>query len=216
MKFFVLIISFIGASLFSSAQKIAVSADKYNIMLQELENPITIAAENTSCKDLYVTIDNGTITGSNGLYVCKPNKVGRANIVVSVKKNGKLKTTRVFAFRVINLMNDFNTVFKVGPCGHGCSISKRVLAAQEYVRVELEGTDFDVKLTVDSFTVHIISSVSGTTNKIKNIGNQITTSVKEAFASLKDGDMVLFKEIFAVGPDGRSIETKPVVMFVRE
>lgn len=216
MKFFIWIFSLLGACLFAAGQKVAITTDRNNVLFVEMENPITIAAENASCKDLYVTTDNGTITGSNGLYLCKPAKVGPAHITVSIKKLGKLRRVGSVSFGVRYLINEHNTAFKVGYCGNDCSILKSVLAAQQYARVELLCTDFQVRLRVDSFTVHIISSVSGTTNKIKNVGNQITTSVKEAFASLKDGDMVLFKEIFAVGPDGRSIEIKPVVMFVRE
>jgi GldM C-terminal domain len=166
---------------------------------------------------LYVTTDNGTITGSNGIYVCKPSKVGRALITVSVKKGGKLKWLGSLPFRVKYLNDEYNTVFKVAYCGNGCSIPKNVLAAQEYVRVELlQNIDIDVRFRVDSFSVCIISSGSNTSTQIKNIGNRITTSVKEAFAALKDGDMVLFKEIYTKWPDGRSVQIKPVVMFVRE
>ncbi len=51
-----------------SGQKTAIAADKSNVLYLEMDNPITIAVENTSCKELIVKSDNGTIKGQNGSY----------------------------------------------------------------------------------------------------------------------------------------------------
>jgi archaellum component FlaG (FlaF/FlaG flagellin family) len=201
---------------FAIAQHVAITTDRNNTLYQEVENPISVAVENQSCKNLYITIDNGTITGSNGLYLCKPEKVGNASITVSVKKNGKLRRVGVVTYKVRHLINYYNTFFKVGPYGNGCSINKKVLQAQEYARAEPAWSNFDVRIRIDSFSVCIISSGKGTTQEIKNIGSQITPAVNAAFAALADGDMVLFKAIHVQMPDKRSIELNPVLMFVRE
>jgi hypothetical protein len=216
MKSIALILSLSMTTFFAIAHHVAITTDRNNTLYQEVENPISVAVENQSCKNLYITIDNGTITGSNGLYLCKPEKVGNASITVSAKKNGKLRTVGVVGFRVKHFINDHNTNFKVGPCGNGCAIGKKVLQGQRYVRAEPEWSDFDVRIRVDSFSVCIISSGKGTAQEIKNIGNQIAPAVNAAFAALADGDMVLFKAIHVQMPDGRSIELNPVLMFVRE
>ncbi len=75
------------------AQRAVVSADKMNVLYAGIENPVSIAAENHSCKDLVVEISHGTISkyeydGPCG-YAVKVNTPGRAIITVKNKK-GKI------------------------------------------------------------------------------------------------------------------------------
>jgi GldM C-terminal domain len=216
MKSFVLIINFIGACLFSNAQRVAVSTDRNNILFQEMDNPITIAAENASCRDLHVTTDNGTITGSNGLYLCKPERVGRAIITVTVKAKGKQQKIWSFSFRVKYLIDDQNVVFKVGPYGNGYSVRKDVIQAQLYARAEIWNTDFDARCRVDSFGVRIISVKKCEVKQFENIGNQLSNELRSAFALLEIGDIIVFENIFVTGPSERKLTIKSVVMYVND
>ncbi len=55
------------------AQTAAIQFDKENILYINEDNPLTIVAEGFSCKQLVVTSSNGTITGSNGHYIARPD-----------------------------------------------------------------------------------------------------------------------------------------------
>lgn len=214
MKFFVVLLSLLTACLFSVAQKIAIATDRNNVLFQEVDNPITIAVEKLSCKDLYVTTDNGAITGSYGYYVCRPGKVGRALIFVSVKKNGKLKRVGSLTFRVKYLITDENIVFRFGSYGNGDSVRADVMQAQSYVRAELWGTDFDVRLRVERFSVRIISYKGCEVKQFTNIGNQMSNELQSAFSLLEIGDIIVFENIFVTGPSERKFTIKLAVMYV--
>ena len=62
-KTIILIATLIILSLSSFSQKFSVSPDKNNVFYIGVDNPITIAVENTSCNSLIVKSTNGKISG---------------------------------------------------------------------------------------------------------------------------------------------------------
>ncbi len=197
-----------------SGQKTAISADKSNVLYLEMDNPITIAAENTSCKVLIVKSDNGTIEGKNGSYECRPESIGRANITVFLKQNGKLKQIGKSAFRVKYYIDESDIVFYIGNCSNDCTISKSMLQSQQYVRAQVENSDVNATFPVDSFMVQIFSN-----NAVKvkrNVGNEINLELKNEFESLNNGDTLVFRNIYSHRQNGTVIQLKPIRIEVSE
>ena len=193
------------------AQVISVSAEKNNILYIEFDNPVTIAVENRSSKSLIIKTDNGEIMGSNGIYNFRPKHIGAAEIIIFEKIRGKLKEIGRKSFRVKYFITNENVVFAVGPCYKNCKLSKATLAAQEFARAQLQNSDFDLKLSLDSFTV-IINSIT----IITNYGNKLNEKIKSAFTLLLNNDIVVFKNIYTKLPDGRQIELDPLVIEIIE
>lgn len=202
-------------SYFSFGQTTCVSADRNNILYIDVENPLTIVAENTACKDLIVKTDNGTITGKGCYYICKPAFIGKATITVSIKKNGKiLDRITLYDFRVKRMFDIPNIKFKIGPCGNDCTINKNVLAAQEYVRGEIVNTEFDARAQIDSFSVYLYTN---DTCIIKsNTGNKISEEIRNEFRSLHTNDIVVFRNIYAKLPDNTTRELESVMIFIKD
>ena len=83
------------------------------------------------------------------------------------------------------------------------------------MRAELEGSDFDLKFSVDSFKVCIISSDTCRYTEKHNIGNKISEEINNEFQKLHNNDTIIFKDIFCTGPGGqRKIE--PIIIFISE
>ena len=211
-KAILLIITLINLSLNSLSQKFSVSPDKNNVFYIGVDNPITIAVENTSCKSLIVKSTNGEIEGKSGTYVLCSSKVGRADIIIYKKVAGHLKEIGRSYFRVKSLPDP---VAKIGPSSGG-NISKVILQNQEFIRAELEGFDFQLMSRVDSFTICIIRGDTCLYKEIKNIGGKLNAQVKNALSGIKNNDTVIFKKIFASGPDGVSKGLAPILLFITD
>jgi len=209
MKNLMLTFTILLAVLFTKAQVISIAPDKNNILYVGLDNPLTIAVENNSCKSLIVKTDNGTISGSSGTYLYRSTKIGRADIMVYKKVNGKLKEIGRSAFRVKPIPDP---IPKVGPSSGG-NINVTVLKAQEYIRSDIEGFDFQAGFPIDSFTVCIVRGDTCLYKEIKNIGNHFNNEIVNAFGELKKDDTVIFKKIFARSFDGASKLLVPIVFF---
>jgi hypothetical protein len=159
---------FVLMTLSCLAQKVAVSTDRNNLLYLEVDNPLTIAVENKSCKEIIVTTDNGIITGQNGSYNCKPKSIGLANIIVSIKQNEKIKELQRVAFRVKYLVPIDNIKFSIANCSKDCIISKATLLQQKFVRAQVINMEINATYPVDLFIQ--------LTNHLQNRGGQLPAS----------------------------------------
>ena len=182
----------------SFGQVISVANEKENIVTVGLDNPLSIAVENSFAKSIVVKTDNGTISGQNGEYLFRPVKVGRATITLFKKVNGKLKEVGKKDFRAKLL---WDPVFKIGSSKD--SISRKELQAQRFVRAELEGSDFDLMFGIESFIVCVISKDTCKYIEMINKGNEISKEISGLFQRLNIYDTIIFKEIICVGPGGK-------------
>lgn len=205
--FFLLLTLFIVAA--SHGQNIAVAADRMNVLYVGIDNPITIAAENSSNKSLVVKATNGKLISDNGQYYFRSETIGATEISVYKKVNNKLTKLGSSFFRVKAFPLP---IFKIGSGRQ--SVPKVELANQQFVRAELEGFDFDAKFPVDSFTVCIIPSDTCNYAVIQNIGNKINDEIRSEFQQLKENDVVIFKKIFAKTPEGIEVQLSPVMITI--
>ncbi len=192
----------------SYTQVVAFAADKMNVLYIGVDNPITIVAESTDCSKIKLTAKNVTLSGRDCKYVARVENIGNASITVTYQVNGKIKNT-IQEFRVKHLPLP---IFKVG------TGQKRLplfaLKSQEFVRADLENCDIDVKFSIDSFSVSIISKETSINKKVKNVGNKISNDTKELFYSLKPGEEILFTDIYSHKLDGEVFMLEPMLMTV--
>ena len=205
---------FLFISFSSFGQLVSIAADKNYIFYLEVENPITIAVENNSCKSLIVKTNNGTIDGQNGRYVCKPKSFGKATITVFLKQSGKLKKIAKRDFMVRRMIDLPNIQVRIGPCINNCSVSADVLAAQEFISSDVVNTDINARMPIDSFSVYVYSN--STCKIINKKGNRITEDLKQDFRKLQVNDIVVFRNIYCTLLDKTTRELDPVMLFIKE
>ena len=210
-------ISIVTFSLFfycfaSYAQTISIGADRNNILYAGLDNPLTIAVENTSNKIIIVKTDNGTISGNGGKYIFHSKVTGKADIIIYKKIKGKAKEIGRGYFRVKSIPAP---VPKVGPSSGGY-IKGEILKHQQYIRADYECCGFDARAPIDSFTICIVRADTCFYKEIKNIGNKFNDEITNALAGIKKDDTVIFKKIFARDPDNKSIPLTPIFFFITD
>jgi len=180
-----------------SSQNFAIGLDRMNVFYIGVDNPLTIAVEGYSLKDIIVKVDNGKVSKSYGSYIYSAGTPGKATITLYAKVNGKVKKIGSNDFRVKYFPLP---IFKIGSGRE--KVSKVELANQLYVRAELEGFDIDVRYHIDSFTVCIVSSDTCKFTTRLNIGNKLSDEIRNDFQQLKQNDIVIFKNIYFRWPDG--------------
>jgi len=198
------------SSISTSAQEIAIAADKENLFYLGIPNPITIACYKYPCKDLIVTSDNGTVDRSHD-HPCQfemmAAHVGETTIEVK-QKNGKVIGVRKFRVHKIP-----GPVAEVGGKNFG-DINAPALRVQIGVIATLKGFDFDARFWVMSYTIILLKKEASFVKD--NAGAKFTDESKVILSKAQAGDRFVIVNIRAKGPDGVLRFLTPIELNVTE
>lgn len=195
----------------AASQNIAISAEKNNILYIGVDNPISVFVENYPFDQLIIKANKGSITGGYGrIHIYRGIKPGNESIIIYKKEDSK-EIGRV-SFRVKYIPTP---VAKLGNIGSG-NISDSVLKSKKYLMAQLEDFDYDVRFSIDSFIVKVINRKGRKLKEAKNMSNKFSSSVLQLLEKVKKGDIVIFKNIYVLSPDGRSIQLSPLVFTVSD
>jgi len=200
---------FLLLTIFLNAQEISVANDKMNIFFKGIDNPISFVAEGLSNKSLIIKSNNGTVSNRYGYYTFRSDSVGKAEIIIYKKIQGRLKEIGRRAFRVKAIPEP---ITKVGPSAGG-HIVTAVLKAQQYIRADIENFDIDFRTPIDSFTICITRGDSCFYKELENFGSKFNDDIVKALSQIQKGDTVIFKNIFGKNVYGESKEFNPLVLF---
>jgi hypothetical protein len=191
------------------SQDISIANEKMNIFYKGIANPISFAANGVSKKSLIIKANNGTISKDYGYYTFRPDSIGKAEIIVYKKVQGKLKEVGRKAFRVKAIPDP---ITKVGPSAGG-RIVTAVLKAQQYIRADIENFDIHVRIPIDSFTICITRGDSCYYKELQNFGNKFNDEIVNELSKIQKGDTVIFKNIFGRNVYGELKEFNSLVFF---
>jgi len=98
------------------------------------------------------------------------------------------------------------------------SIVKNQINNKHWNTINLDGTieaelkDFlwDLKFEIESFTFFFSSD--GYDKEITSKGNKLTDEMRSIISDLKSGQYIIFKDIKAIGPDGKLKDLNPLVL----
>lgn len=187
-----------------SGQNIVMANDAINVFYESLDNPVSIAVENTG--NIIAETDNGTLLRSSpGKYILQNAKPGMAVITLKQKAGKQLIKIGEKKFRVKEL-----PLPRANIGGrYGGSIVLTVFKAQMGLRVNFDNYDFDISLKITRFNVTIIRNGESVFKQL-NTGNNFSDIVKEAFQKTKVGDVVMFDEIFCLFPSKSERKLVPI------
>ncbi len=188
---------------FSASYQVAdpslvVSPTRMNVFYEGLENPVEISIPGVPSDQIRASINNGSITRVSGTnYIVRPETTAR-NAVVSVSAtiNGETRSLGTREFRVRSVPDPVAAVAG----RRGGNISRELLAAQTGVIAEMEGFEFDLTFTVQSFTVSTV--VGGFVRDARSSSNRITEEQRTIIQNARPNQRIYFDDIIAVGPDG--------------
>jgi antitoxin component YwqK of YwqJK toxin-antitoxin module len=207
MKPILLILSFLYSHI-AFSQGVVVAADKMNVLYIGIENPMSIAAENYSCKDLVVEISQGTITKDEDYscrHIAKVTTPGKATIIIK-NKNGKLLGEVEFRVKRVP-----DPVAKIGGMNGGV-IGKSKFKAQMGIIAELENFDYDLRFKIIEFKLGTTSNNQLFVSETN--GPLFSNEMKRIIKNVASGDVFLFTDIVAMGPDGTKRQLMPTVLYI--
>ncbi|NDC40684.1 MAG: gliding motility protein GldM [Chitinophagia bacterium] len=188
-----------------------VSPDMMNVFYIGVDNPVSISAPGSAKESLKPSINNGSITGSNGAYVVRVTNAGKALVsVFGSDASGKSVKLGETEFRVKRLPTP---KAKFGGKSGG-PVPKAQLTSTDKVFANLDDFDFKAQFTVNHFKLYIIKPRQDPMAFELN-GNILNAQMKGALASITPGTRVIFDEVFATGPDGVRRPLDPMIFTVQ-
>lgn len=172
---------------------------KMNAFYKGVINPLKINAVGASAKDIKVDMTNADIRQvGDFLYEVSPRKAeGEAILTVTAIINGRTQTYPAEKYRLFKVPDP---TAKVGG-KNGGKIEKNVLQAQTGIVAELEGFLFDMKFDIKGFKV-TVSGSGGFVQDEPSVNALFTEKQKKLISGRKRDDLVIIKDITAMGPDG--------------
>lgn len=182
----------------------SVFLEKMNVLYTGVDNPVTISAGSAGLEKMNVSFTGGGGVRSAGgqRYILKPDKVGPANINVTV--NGK---TTPFAMRVKRLPDPTGMVGG----SKGGSFSTANFKAQGGLIARLMDSDFDAEFKVISYSLSANGGAFQTYQSAQNQGARWSGTAANIVSRATPGASVFFEQIKVQGPDGVTREIPPII-----
>jgi GldM C-terminal domain len=187
----------------NTQQTIAIALTKMNVLYRGVDNPATILVSGANQQDIKATIDNGMIKKDNQNYNINPTRLGKAIVTVYVKD----KVVGMEEFRVKDLPSP---VAKVGNHSSGI-VEKAWLATMSGITADCEGSNFDYRFTVISFSVTAI--IEGKEITKTSTSNKFTEEQINLIKNVASNGKVRIEDIRILGPEGSPREPLPGIMF---
>ncbi len=178
---------------------VVISPTKMNVFYVGVDNPVSLAAPGLSPDAIEATITNGTIRKvKDGNYIVRPDAAGKnCLITVSAKMRGQKRQLQTQTFRVKDVPNP---VAKVNGL-QGGKIKKNMLMAAGQVDVEMENFDFDLKFTVENFSMYVV--IDGyLQEEPKSNKARFSDAQLKLINKLKRNQTLTIENIVVRGPDG--------------
>jgi hypothetical protein len=179
-----------------------VSASNMNVLYRGISNPVEIAVPGVSSDIVSATVTNGTIKRAAGGWEVSPG--GEPLSVITVLVNNKKVSEKVFRIKNIPIPV---AVFKGKSNG---SMPRNTALENPELEAYLQDFVWDLKFEIKSFTFFYSSDKMD--YEYKGTGNKLTDEMKLKMADFKKGQSIVFKDIMAVGPDGRDRELSPIIL----
>lgn len=200
MRYYIFLLSILF-SVKLSAQQVAVALDKMNVFYIGVPNPVTIAVENTDCKDISIEAEGCNITEEKSIpchYVITVLKPGKVAVNVFKKAGGgKVKVgTQEFRCKYIP-----DPVARISGMKWGDVLCLSLFKRQEGIILAMDNFDFDLRIAVDAYTITIVRN-NETIFEKKCSGGRFDSETIQQFQKLKAGDRVIISEIKFHRPDG--------------
>jgi len=183
-----------------AAKSVVVSPTKMNVLYIGVDNPMKISVPGVGQGDVSASLDGaGTLTkNADGTYSAKVTAVGKCQINVSAKVDGKVQSMGSEEFRIKRIPDPVPTL---GGKLRGGNTQPGAIKAQSGLVALLENFDFEARFNVVSF--QMVYSSKGEIFKANGDGPLLNAQMKGFLDRAKPKDIIFIDEIKVVGPDGQ-------------
>jgi len=192
-----------------------ISPTKMNVLYIGVDNPIDISvsgfADETVSANMF---GGGGFLSKNGAghYIARVKTTSKegATISVSAKDDeGQSHPMGKMQFRIKNIPKPEASIGGK----NGGAISKEQLAAQKFVKADLKDFAFDLQFNVTGFNVSAV--IDGFEQEQSSSSSNITPAQLNIIKKVKKNGSVMFTNIKAKGPDGKTNTLNAVVFKVK-
>ena len=200
-------------------QTVATQLDRENIVYLGIDNPMTVAVEGYSCKSIFLTTDNGTISGENGHYILNPDHPTSAMMVyINTKTIKGIKVLGKSSLRAKCIPAPLVTVSG----SKGGKITANRIHSCTRPTAYFDGFEFDGGIIIDKIKVIVIRNEEIIFNKIlqneqRGVGFLDDEETKKMIQELKPNDTLkLFDMTFINHAKNCSNRLQPVEFTIIE
>jgi gliding motility-associated protein GldM len=179
---------------------LVVSPTQMNVFYRGVDNPVEISVPGIPADKITPSISSGhQLIKSGNSWVVKPGTEKTAKISVSATMpDGSKKSMGDKEFRVKSIPDPVPSIQGRKPSDNAIALVD--LKSALGIKADMENFDFDVKVSVQSFTMLQIKQ--GMVTELKSNSNQFSGEQKTAINALSKGNTVTFQDILVKMPDG--------------
>jgi hypothetical protein len=177
------------------------AATNMNVLYLGIPNPIEIAVPGVTSDKVTATITNGTINKTTTGWEVNPSSFN--DLILCILVNNKIVNEKKFRVKPIPA-----PVAVFAGKSNGSEPKDALIAGT--LEAELKDFLWNLKFEIESFTFFF--SGGGYDIEITSKGNKLTDQMKSIISDLKRGQYITFKDIKAIGPDGKPYDLNPVIL----
>ena len=191
-----------------------ISNEDLKVVYQGIDNKFSVSVPGFSNNEIDVRAVGATVVKRGNLYVINPNKNQDKEITINVYArldNGRTSLMKTDKFRVKQIPDpksfvqyrDAGGVIRQRQEGR---LTKAMLRASDFEVIASYGPDelIQAQFNVVSFTM------STPFGAVDAVGSKLTKRQLDEIDRLERGDFILFRNIKAVGPDGKTRSLSPI------
>lgn len=181
-----------------AAKAVVVSPTKMNVLYIGVDNPMKISVPGVGAGDVTASLQGtGTLKKNpDGTYTANVTGVGKCQVAVSAKIDGKVQAMGSEEFRIKRIPDPQPSL---GGKLFGGNTQPGTIKAQSGLVALLKDFDFDAKFSVVSF--QMVFSSKGEIFKAETQGPLFNANMKAFLDRAKPKDVIFIDEIKVVGPD---------------
>ncbi len=181
-----------------AAKAVVVSPTKMNVLYIGVDNPMKISVPGVGANDVTANLQgSGTLKKNpDGTYTANVTGVGKCQVAVSAKIEGKVQAMGSEEFRIKRIPDPQPSL---GGKLFGGNTQPGSIKAQSGVVALLKDFDFDARFNVISF--QMVFSSKGEIFKAETQGPIFNANMKAFLDRAKPKDIIFIDEIKVVGPD---------------
>jgi len=186
---------------------LSVSATKMNVFYIGVDNPVSISSGGVSPDQINASITNGTISRNGAEWVVRPGTPGKASVSVSAKLGDRLKSMGAVEFRVKNVPSPEAFIANT----NGGAVSRDLVLASGAIIPHMP-TDFEFNLNFLVTSFKFSGNRKGDIQDFMSNNNVLTGQMKDFIRQARRGDKIIFEDIMAKGPDGKTRKLNSIVL----
>jgi len=195
-----------------------VSPVNMNILYLEVDNPLQISVPGFSAGEITASISNGSISAikkSNGEYIARPSKKGKASVTLYAQINGKRTKMGAVEFRVKEVPPPKAKVQLAKQAGGSLVIEKMELVNSGGVLAELKDFDFKgVRYIITSY--RLTGMYKGEQMKEDVKGGAFSDKMITIIKNTKSGNTITISNIKAKRVDTKNTKERQLDPLVLE